>query len=58
MACALSIMSDSRFSIFIVQKTWHRLKTVGLLHDAIPNPSDRVGHPMHVKVRSPLFILF
>ncbi|KAH6757385.1 forkhead-associated domain-containing protein / FHA domain-containing protein [Perilla frutescens var. hirtella] len=31
-------------------KTWQRLENVGLLHDAIPHPSDRVQFPMHVKV--------
>lgn len=34
-----------------VQKTWQRLRTVDILHDAIPHPHDRLGHPMHVKVR-------
>ncbi|KAH9618762.1 hypothetical protein KSS87_006781 [Heliosperma pusillum] len=37
-------------SFFFIQKTWQRLKTVEILHDAIPRPSGRVGHPMHVKV--------
>jgi hypothetical protein len=23
-----------------------------VLHDAVPNPQDRVGHPMHIKVRT------
>ncbi|XP_044493341.1 uncharacterized protein LOC123216821 isoform X2 [Mangifera indica] len=32
------------------EKTWQRLKAVNILHDAIPYPYDRVGHPMHVKV--------
>ncbi|KAL0415483.1 UNVERIFIED_CONTAM: hypothetical protein Slati_3380200 [Sesamum latifolium] len=27
-----------------------RLKNIGILHDAIPYPSDRIGFPMHVKV--------
>ncbi|KAG6754310.1 hypothetical protein POTOM_042337 [Populus tomentosa] len=31
-------------------KTWQRLRSVGILHDAIPHPYDRVGQPMHVKV--------
>ncbi|KAH9705763.1 FHA domain-containing protein [Citrus sinensis] len=32
------------------EKTWQRLRNVDILHDAIPHPHDRVGHPMHVKV--------
>ncbi|KAH9705759.1 FHA domain-containing protein [Citrus sinensis] len=32
------------------KKTWQRLRNVDILHDAIPHPHDRVGHPMHVKV--------
>ncbi|XP_024173194.1 uncharacterized protein LOC112179103 isoform X1 [Rosa chinensis] len=32
------------------EKTWQRLRTVDILHDAIPYPCDRVGHPMHTKV--------
>lgn len=32
------------------EKTWERLQTVDILNDAIPHPSDRVGHPMHIKV--------
>ncbi|CAL5444298.1 unnamed protein product [Camellia sinensis] len=31
-------------------KTWQRLRNVGMLHDAIPYPNDRVNHPMHVKM--------
>ncbi|KZV21417.1 hypothetical protein F511_14949 [Dorcoceras hygrometricum] len=34
----------------LLQKTWQRLKKVGILHDATPFPTDRVGFPMHVKV--------
>ncbi|THF96918.1 hypothetical protein TEA_024256 [Camellia sinensis var. sinensis] len=30
-------------------KTWRRLRNVGMLHDAIPYPNDRVNHPVHVK---------
>ncbi|GFP84723.1 tyrosyl-dna phosphodiesterase 1 [Phtheirospermum japonicum] len=41
---------DSRFLLCFSQKTWQRLEKVGILHDAIPYPSDRVGFPMHVKV--------
>ncbi|XP_049396510.1 uncharacterized protein LOC125860570 isoform X1 [Solanum stenotomum] len=45
----------SRRILCFSQKTWHRLKTMGLLHDAVPYPRDRIGHPMHVKysLRSP-----
>ncbi|KAJ0052198.1 hypothetical protein Pint_01320 [Pistacia integerrima] len=32
------------------EKTWQRLEALNILHDAIPYPYDRVGHPMHVKV--------
>ncbi|KAK9278228.1 hypothetical protein L1049_027790 [Liquidambar formosana] len=32
------------------ERTWQRLRTVGIFYDAIPHPQDRVGHPMHVKV--------
>ncbi|BFG32173.1 hypothetical protein CerSpe_184460 [Prunus speciosa] len=32
------------------EKTWQRLRTLDILHDAIPYPYDRVGHPMHIKV--------
>ena len=37
--------------ISFAQKTWQRLRNIDILHDAIPHPHDRVGHPMHVKVR-------
>lgn len=42
--------------MFFTQKTWQRLKAVNILHDAIPYPYDRVGHPMHVKVRDLLYL--
>ncbi|KAF3773680.1 Tyrosyl-DNA phosphodiesterase 1 [Nymphaea thermarum] len=32
------------------EKTWQRLRAADILYDAIPYPSERVGHPMHVKV--------
>ncbi|XP_028766137.1 uncharacterized protein LOC114724031 isoform X3 [Neltuma alba] len=32
------------------ERTWQRLKALDILHDAIPYPDDRTGHPMHVKV--------
>jgi len=44
----------SWFSTF-EQKTWQRLKTSNILHDAIPHPHERIGHPMHIKVSN--FIL-
>ncbi|PIN04333.1 hypothetical protein CDL12_23130 [Handroanthus impetiginosus] len=40
----------SRHLLCFSQKTWQRLENVGILHDAIPYPNDRVGFPMHVKV--------
>jgi len=33
-----------------LQKTWQRLRSTGLFHDAIPQQYARIGHPMHVKV--------
>ncbi|KAI9079645.1 hypothetical protein K1719_038266 [Acacia pycnantha] len=32
------------------ERTWQRLKTLAILHDAVPYPDVRIGHPMHVKV--------
>ncbi|XP_062091483.1 uncharacterized protein LOC133797557 isoform X2 [Humulus lupulus] len=32
------------------EKTWERLRPINILHDAIPHPYNRVGHPMHTKV--------
>lgn len=43
------IMASRRLLCFS-QKTWQRLEHVGIVHDAIPHLSDRVGFPMHVKV--------
>ncbi|CAL5361711.1 unnamed protein product [Camellia sinensis] len=40
----------SKFLLCFSQKTWQRLRNVGMLHDAIPYPNNRVNHPMHVKV--------
>ncbi|KAK1363938.1 FHA domain-containing protein, partial [Heracleum sosnowskyi] len=40
----------SKYLLCFSQKTWLRLRNVGILHDSIPNPIERVGHPMHVKV--------
>ncbi|KVH99032.1 Forkhead-associated (FHA) domain-containing protein [Cynara cardunculus var. scolymus] len=39
----------SKYILCFTQKTWLRLKHMGILHDAVPRPLDRVGHPMHVK---------
>ncbi|KAK8680204.1 hypothetical protein V6N13_109156 [Hibiscus sabdariffa] len=47
---ACSGISPSRRLLCFSEKTWQRLRNVGILHDAIPSPSNRVGHPMHVKV--------
>ncbi|OVA03083.1 Forkhead-associated (FHA) domain [Macleaya cordata] len=41
---------SSRRVLCFSEKTWQRLRTVDILHDAIPHPSCRVGYPMHVKV--------
>lgn len=40
----------SKYILCFTQKTWMRLKHMGILHDAVPRALDRVGHPMHVKV--------
>ncbi|KAK1295482.1 hypothetical protein QJS10_CPA16g00745 [Acorus calamus] len=40
----------SRCLLCFSEKTWQRLRSVGILHDAVPHPSYRVGYPMHVKV--------
>ncbi|GER44049.1 tyrosyl-DNA phosphodiesterase [Striga asiatica] len=46
----------SRCILCFSQKTWQKLEKVGILHDAIPYPSDRVGIPMHVKVGRRRFV--
>ncbi|XP_073040041.1 uncharacterized protein [Primulina eburnea] len=43
-------ITASRRMLCFSEKTWQRLKKVGILHDATPFPADRVGFPMHVKV--------
>ncbi|XP_050899427.1 uncharacterized protein LOC127106180 isoform X2 [Lathyrus oleraceus] len=43
------IMPSRRILCFS-ERTWQRLKTLNVLHDAIPHPHERVGHPMHTKV--------
>lgn len=40
----------SRRILCFSERTWQRLKTLDVLHDAIPHPRERVGHPMHTKV--------
>lgn len=40
---------DSFFAT-ATQRTWQRLTTTGIFHDAIPYPCERLGYPMHVKV--------
>ncbi|KAK9734232.1 hypothetical protein RND81_04G124700, partial [Saponaria officinalis] len=44
------ILPSKHTILFRGIKHGKRLKSVDILHDAIPHPSDRVGHPMHVKV--------
>ncbi|KAL6584618.1 hypothetical protein OROMI_003907 [Orobanche minor] len=46
----------SRCLLCFSQKTWQRLEKVGILHDAIPYPNDRIGFPMHVKVGRRRFV--
>ncbi|PON71257.1 Tyrosyl-DNA phosphodiesterase I [Parasponia andersonii] len=40
----------SKRVLCFAERTWERLRTINILHDAIPYPSNRVGHPMHIKV--------
>ncbi|KAJ1404997.1 Tyrosyl-DNA phosphodiesterase I [Sesbania bispinosa] len=40
----------SRRILCFSERTWQRLKTLDVLHDAIPHPHERIGHPMHTKV--------
>uniref|UniRef100_A0A453BWJ6 Uncharacterized protein n=1 Tax=Aegilops tauschii subsp. strangulata TaxID=200361 RepID=A0A453BWJ6_AEGTS len=46
-ACGIQL---SRYLLSLPEKTWQRLRSTGIFHDAIPHPHDRIGHPMHVKV--------
>ncbi|XP_073225825.1 uncharacterized protein [Cicer arietinum] len=39
----------SRRILCFSERTWQRLKTLDVLHDAIPHPYERIGHPMHTK---------
>ncbi|XP_064942713.1 uncharacterized protein LOC135624700 isoform X5 [Musa acuminata AAA Group] len=41
---------DSRHLLSLSERTWQRLTTTGVFHDAIPYPCERLGYPMHVKV--------
>ncbi|KAJ8478713.1 hypothetical protein OPV22_022440 [Ensete ventricosum] len=41
---------DSRHLLSLSERTWQRLTTSGIFHDAIPYPCERLGYPMHVKV--------
>ncbi|KAL2899766.1 Tyrosyl-DNA phosphodiesterase 1 [Bienertia sinuspersici] len=40
----------SKHLLCFSDKTWERLRSVNILHDAVPHPSERSGYPMHVKV--------
>ncbi|KAK7318364.1 hypothetical protein RJT34_03063 [Clitoria ternatea] len=40
----------SRRILCFSEKTWQKLRTLNMLHDAIPHPLERIGHPMHTKV--------
>ncbi|EOY22697.1 Forkhead-associated domain-containing protein / FHA domain-containing protein, putative isoform 1 [Theobroma cacao] len=42
-------ISPTRKILCFSEKTWQRLRNVGILHDAVPSPCNREGHPMHVK---------
>jgi len=46
-ACGIQLC---RSLLSLPEKTWQRLRSTGLFHDAIPQPYARIGHPMHVKV--------
>ncbi|WCJ36383.1 forkhead-associated domain-containing protein / FHA domain-containing protein [Euphorbia peplus] len=43
------VLSSRRILCF-AEKSWQRLRSADIVHDAVPHPSDRVGHPMHIKV--------
>ncbi|XP_023637563.1 uncharacterized protein LOC17883404 isoform X1 [Capsella rubella] len=46
---------SSKCLLCFSEKTWQKLRYNNVLHDAVPNPEDRVGHPMHIKVARRLF---
>lgn len=48
-SASCGILASKRLLCFS-QKTWNRLRDVGILHDAVPYPYNRVNHPMHVKI--------
>jgi len=48
------VLSSRRLLCFS-EKTWQKWRHSNVLHDAVPNPQDRVGHPMHIKVARRLF---
>ncbi|XP_028100025.1 uncharacterized protein LOC114299467 isoform X5 [Camellia sinensis] len=39
----------SKYLACFSQKTWQRLRNVGMIHDTIPYPNNGVNHPVHVK---------
>ncbi|XP_010491356.1 PREDICTED: uncharacterized protein LOC104768947 isoform X2 [Camelina sativa] len=41
---------SSKCLLCFSEKTWQKLRHNNVLHDAVPNPQDRVGHPMHIKL--------
>ncbi|KFK25125.1 hypothetical protein AALP_AA8G069400 [Arabis alpina] len=43
------VLSSRRLLCFS-EKTWQKLRYNNVLHDAVPNPQNRFGHPMHIKV--------
>ncbi|XP_043724117.1 uncharacterized protein LOC122671086 [Telopea speciosissima] len=47
---------SSRHILCLSEKTWQRLKTVDIFHNAVPHPQDRIGYPMHVKVARRRFL--
>lgn len=46
-ACGIQLC---RNLLSLPEKTWQRLRSTGIFHDAIPQPNARIGYPMHVKV--------
>ncbi|CAN0915962.1 hypothetical protein LINGRAHAP2_LOCUS29436 [Linum grandiflorum] len=43
-------IASSRRILCFSEKTWQKLQSANILHDAVPHPPERIGHPMHVKV--------
>ncbi|KAL1196822.1 hypothetical protein V5N11_024634 [Cardamine amara subsp. amara] len=52
--CHHGVLSSKHLLCFS-EKTWQKLRHNNMLHDAVPNPQHRVGHPMHIKVARRLF---